>query len=147
MIRPEDESDRHKAILPSEAAQLAKDNGIKIYTIAVAPQLIFDEHGTVIGSAGQFPVDEIRTAAEETGGSFYLADSGDTLLKIYQEINSLEKSKLPEKKELEARVQKSKEDKLIETEKIEYFPFFLWAALFTLLCEITLTVFYFRRIP
>ncbi len=147
MIRPEDESDRHKSILPSEAAQLAKDNGIKIYTVAVAPQLIFDEHGTVIGSAGQFPVDEIRSAAKETGGSFYLATSGDTLMNIYQEINRLEKSQLPVKKELEARVQKSKEDKLIETEKVEYFPFFLWAALFSLLSEILLTIFYFRRIP
>jgi Ca-activated chloride channel family protein len=147
MIRPEDENDRHKSILPSEAAQLAKDNNIKIYTIAVAPELIFDEHGTVIGSAGQFPVDEIRTAAEKTAGKFYLATGGDTLLNIYQEIDSLEKSQLPVKKELEARVQKSKENKFIETEKVEYFPFFLWAALFSLLSEILLTIFYFRRIP
>lgn len=146
-IRPEDESDRHKAIIPSEAAQLAKDNGIKIYTIAVAPQLIFDEHGTVIGSSRQFPVDEIRSAAEDTGGAFYLATSGDMLLDIYQEIDTLEKSQLPVKKELEARVQKSKEDKLIETEKVEYFPFFLWAAFILFLSEILLSTVYFRRIP
>lgn len=147
MIRPEDEGDRHKAILPSEAAQLAKDNGVKIYTIAVVPQLIFDEHGTVIGNASQFPVDEIRTAAEETGGTFYFATDGEALMKIYQEINALEKSQLPVKKELEARVQKSKEDKMIETEKVEYFPFFLWAAFISLLGEILLGTIYFRRIP
>ena len=147
IIRPEDRDDRHKSILPSEAAQLAKDNQIKIYTIAVAPQLIYDEHGTVVGSAGQFSVDEIRQAAEQTGGKFYLAQSGDTLLNIYREINALEKSKLPAKKELEARVEKSKEDTMVETEKVEFFPFFLWAGLICFLCEILLSTVYLRRIP
>lgn len=146
-IRPEDQKDRHKSILPSEAAQLAKDNGIKIYTIAVAPRLIYDEQGTVLGSANQFSTSEIRQAAELTGGKFYLAEGGGSLLNIYKEINSLEKSKLPVKKELEARVEKSREDKLIKTEKIEFFPFFLWAGLLTFLCEILLSIFYFRRIP
>jgi Ca-activated chloride channel family protein len=147
VLRPEDQDDRHKSILPSEAAQLAKDNQIKIYAIAVAPQLVYDEHGTVVGSAGQFSVDEIRQAAELTGGKFYLAGSGDTLLNIYQEINALEKSKLPAKKELEARIEKSKEDKLVETEKVEFFPFFLWSGLLCFLFEILLSTIYLRRIP
>ena len=146
-IRPEDQNDRHKSILPSEAAQLAKDNDIKIYTIAVAPRLIYDEQGTVLGSANQFSTDEIRQAAELTGGKFYLAEDGDSLLNIYKEINSLEKSTLPVKKEIEARVEKSKEDKLIKTEKVEFFPLFLWAGLLVFLTEILLTIFYFRRIP
>lgn len=146
-IRPEDQNDRHKSILPSEAAQLAVDNQVKIYTIAVAPQLVYDEHGTVVGSAGQFSVDEIRQAAEMTGGKFYLAESGDTLMNIYREINSLEKSKLPAKKELEARVEKSKEDTMVETEKVEFFPIFLWAGLICFFCEILLSTFYLRRIP
>lgn len=147
IIRPEDQNDRHKSILPSEAAQLAKDNDVKIYTIAVVPQLIYDEHGTVVGSAGQFSVDEIRQAAELTGGKFYLATSGDTLMSIYQEINSLEKSQLPVKKELEARVEKSKEDKIIETEKVEFFPIFLWVGLLLFVSEILLSIIYLRRIP
>ena len=146
-IRPEDQKDRHKSILPSEVAQLAKDNGIKIYTIAVAPRLIYDEQGTVLGSANQFSTSEIRQAAELTGGKFYLAGDGDALLNIYKEINSLEKSKLPVKKEIEARVEKSKEDKLVKTEKVEFFPFFLWSGLFFFLSEILLSIFYFRRIP
>jgi len=146
-IRPEDQDDRHKAILPSEAAQLAKENGVKIYTIAVAPRLIYDEDGTVLGSANQFSTSEIQKAAELTGGKFYLAEDGDTLLKIYQDINTLEKSKLPVKKELEARVEKSRENKLIKTEKVEYFPFFLWAGLIVYLLELLLSIFYFRRIP
>jgi Ca-activated chloride channel homolog len=147
VIRSEDAHERHLAMLPSEAARLAVDNGIKIYTIAIVPQAIYDENGTVIGSASNFSVEEIQTAAEVTGGKFYLAGTGDLLENIYHEISTLEKSKLPAKKELEARVERSREIKRMETEKVVFFPFFLWAGLLTLLGEIGVTIFYFRRIP
>ncbi len=147
VIRPEDGQDRHLSLLPSGAAKLAADNKIKIYAIAVAPQAVYDENGTVIGSAGNFSTEEIQAAAEITGGKFYLAGSGGALENIYKEINALEKSKLPAKKELEARVEHTKELKKMETEKVEFFPFFLWAGLVAFLAEIGLTTLYFRRIP
>ena len=43
IVRQEDSLDRHKSLLPSEAASLAKDNNIKIYTIAISPRQIYDE--------------------------------------------------------------------------------------------------------
>ncbi len=147
MIRPEDSHDRHKALLPSEAAALARDNQIKIYSIAIAPRLIYDERGTVVGNARGFSVDEIRNAAEITGGKFYFAESGNALAQIYQEIDKLEKSKLPTKKELEVRVEKTKEIRKKETEKTEYFPLFLWFGFFVLITEVLLNTLYFRRIP
>jgi Ca-activated chloride channel homolog len=146
-IRTEDSNDRHKAMLPSEAAQIALDNQIKIYSIAIAPRVIYDDRGTVVGSADNFSIDEIKTAAEISGGKFFMANTGNALGKIYQEINQLEKSKLPAKKEIEARVERTKERKKMETEKVEYFPFFLWAGLVILLSEILLVNLYFRRIP
>ncbi len=146
-IRPEDSHDRHKALLPSEAASLARDNGIKIYSIAISPRLIYDERGTVIGNARDFSVEEIKNAAESTGGKFYFAQSGEALAQIYQEIDRLEKSKLPAQKELEVRVEKTKEIRKKETEKTEYFPIFLWLGFFVLIAEILLTTLYFRRIP
>jgi Ca-activated chloride channel family protein len=147
MIRPEDSHDRHKALLPSEAAALARDNQIKIYSIAITPRLIYDERGTVVGNARGFSVDEIRNAAEITGGKFYFAENGNALAQIYQEIDKLEKSKLPTKKELEVRVEKTKEIRKKETEKTEYFPIFLWFGFFVLITEVLLNTLYFRRIP
>lgn len=148
VLRPEDANDRHKALLPTAAAALAKDNKIKIYSIAIAPRLIYDERGTVIRSIrNEFSVDEIKKAAEITGGKFYKARDGETLLSIYQEINKLEKSKIPSKKELEVRVEKTKEMKKLETEKIELFPIFLWMGLIFMILEISLSCLYFRRIP
>lgn len=146
-IRTEDSKDRHKALLPSETAAMARDNGIKIYSIAIAPRLLYDERGTVIGNSRGFSVDEIKTAAEMTGGKFYFAESGNALSQIYQEIDALEKSNLPSKKELEVRVEKVKETRKKETEKTEYFPFFLWSGFLLLVLEIFLNTLYFRRIP
>jgi len=146
-IRPEDSNDRHKALLPSEAANLAKDNKVKIYSIAISPHLILDERGTVIGNSRNFSVDEIQKAAEITGGKFYHARDGDALYNIYTEIDKLEKSKIPSKKELEVRVEKTKEIKKKETEKIELFQLFLWPGFIILIIEIFLSTIYFRRIP
>ena len=146
-IRPEDSNDRHKALLPSEAASLAKDNKVKIYSIAISPHLIYDERGTIIGNSRNFSVDEIQKAAEITGGRFYHAEDGDALYNIYTEIDKLEKSKIPSKKELEVRVEKTKEIKKRETEKIELFQIFLWPGFIILIIEIFLSTIYFRRIP
>ncbi len=146
-IRPEDSKDRHKAMLPSESASLAKDNGVKIYSIAISPRVIYNERGSVLGPPRDFSIDEIRSAAEMTGGKFYFAQDGNTLLDVYKEIDALEKSKLPSKKEIEVRVEKTKEIKKMETEKIEIFPFFLWSGFIVLMFEILLSTLYFRRIP
>ncbi|MBU0992884.1 MAG: VWA domain-containing protein [Proteobacteria bacterium] len=148
IIRPEDSQDRHKSLLPSEAAALAKDNGIKIYAIAISPRQIYNERGTVIQSINtNFSTEEIKKAALLAGGQFFMAQDGNALLKIYQEINSLEKSIIPSKKELEVRIDKTKDLKKIETEKVEFFNIFLWAGLLMFICEILMSTLYFRRIP
>ncbi|MCP4694428.1 MAG: VWA domain-containing protein [Desulfobacterales bacterium] len=147
VVRPEDANDRDKSLLPSEAARLAKDNDIKIYSVAIWPRNILDENGTVVQRNRGFSSDEIRKAAEITGGKFYSTRDVGALTKIYQEIDKLEKSKIPTKKELEVKVEKSKEIQKRETEKVELFQPFLWAGFLLLLLEIFLSELYFRRIP
>lgn len=148
VLREEDANDRHKALLPSEAAALAKENGIRIYAIAISPRQIYNERGTVIRSINtQFSTEEIKQVASITGGKFFMAQDGEALLKIYEEINTLEKSSIPSKKELDVRIEKTKEQKKIETERVELFPVFLWAGFLGLIAEILLTTLYFRRIP
>lgn len=148
VLREEDMNDRHKALLPSEAAALAKENKIRIYAIAISPRQIYNERGTVIRSINtHFSTEEIKEAASVTGGKFFMAQDGDALLKIYQEINTLEKSAIPSKKELDVRIEKTKELKKIETERVELFPVFLVAGFLGVIVEILLATLYFRRIP
>lgn len=149
---PEDANDRHKSLLPTEVGKIAKENGVKIYSIVLKPQVIYDEHGTAypvnrVFRNSDFNTDEVREAAELTGGKCYIAKDGSQLAEIYQEIDKLEKSKLPSKKEIEVHVEKENKINKKEAEKIELFMPFLWAAFTLFLIELLLSNFYFRRIP
>lgn len=149
---PEDTDDRHKSLLPTEVAKIAKINGVKIYSIVIKPQVIYDENGTAhpanrFFQNADFNTDEVREAAELTGGKCYIAKDGNNLAAIYQEIDQLEKSKLPSKKEIEVQVEKENKVNKKEVEKIELFLPFLWAAFMLFLLELLLSNLYFRRIP
>ena len=151
IIHPEDQEDEHKAQSPVDAAALAAEHGIKVYTIGIIPRVIYDDNGTAHDTRRMrgvnFNTGDLEKVAEVTGGKFYRADSGNTLKGIYAEIDKLEKSALPTKKELDVRLEKTKEKKKIETEVTELFPVLLWLGLALLLAEILLEEFYFRRIP
>jgi Ca-activated chloride channel family protein len=86
-------------ISPLNAAEAAKAMGVKVYTIAVgvrgkAPMPMKDEAGNMHLIMTKVDVDEktLQTIAEETGGMFYRATDTDSLQKIYEQINRLEKS-------------------------------------------------------
>jgi Ca-activated chloride channel family protein len=86
-------------ISPIAAAEAAKAMGIKIYTIGVgvrgmAPILIKDNAGNSHIIMDKVDVDEktLQTVANETGGNFYRATDTDSLQKIYEQINRLEKT-------------------------------------------------------
>lgn len=90
-----DGEDNASSIPPLEAAKLAKQYGIKIYTIgigrggAVAFPTKFGSFGMV-----DVPMDEklLKEIAEMTGGQFFLATDQRALESIYSKINSLEKT-------------------------------------------------------
>jgi Ca-activated chloride channel family protein len=73
--------------------------GVKIYTIGVgvrgkAPIPVKDEAGNMHMIMAQVDVDEktLQAIATETGGKFYRATDTDSLQKIYEQINRLEKT-------------------------------------------------------
>jgi len=86
-------------ISPIAAAEAAKAMGVKIYTIGVgvrgmAPIPVRDEAGNMHLVMDKVDVDEktLQTVAAATGGTFYRATDTDSLEKIYDQINRLEKT-------------------------------------------------------
>jgi Ca-activated chloride channel family protein len=87
---------------PVEAAEIAQTIGIKIYTIGVgtrgeAPIPVRDAF-TGRQTIRRMPVniDEatLKKVAETTGGKYFRATDTDSLVKIYEEIDALEKTKV-----------------------------------------------------
>lgn len=80
---------------PLAAAKLAQEWGIKIYTVGIGG-------GQSMATMGGFQIplgeslDEglLKTIAEETGGFYGKAVDGETLRKIYEKIDSLEKTEV-----------------------------------------------------
>lgn len=124
------------AMPPQVGAQLAKSNGIKVYSIgigtngyALMPTSI-DIFGDLVFSETEVKIDEpvLREIAQTTGGKYFRATSNQSLEQVYEEINQLEKSEL-------------KSTKLYNYQ--EYFRIFLWIALATLIMDALLRwVFY-----
>jgi len=86
-------------IAPIAAAEAAKALGVKVYTIGVgvrgeAPIPVKDERGNSHIIMARVDVDEktLQTVADLTGGKFYRATDTDSLQKIYDQINTFEKS-------------------------------------------------------
>lgn len=127
-------------ISPLTAAEIAKQQGVRIYTIAVGQQ------GVVRQPVGILPNGEyyygmvksemdpatLKAIARTTGGLYYAASTKGKLREIYKDIDQLERSKLKVhhyRKRYEA-----------------YLPFAV-AAFALLLLEIFLRLTWLRRIP
>lgn len=123
---------------PQTAKEIAKAFQIKVYTIGVgtdgfAPQPVNTPMGVVMQN-GKVSIDEklLKEIASETGGKYFRAKNNEGLTGIYDEINSLERSKV----EISTRTR--------FTEK--FFPFVM-AALALLLLEMLLKFTMFRKFP
>lgn len=90
-------------IAPQTAAEIAKAQGIRVYTIGVgtegmAPYPAVDIYGTPTGGTvmAKVEIDEktLRSIAEMTGGEYFRATDKAKLKAIYDQINQLEKSKV-----------------------------------------------------
>lgn len=118
------------------AAELAKSNGIKVYTIGIGTNgyALFptsqDLFGDIVFTEQEVKIDEtaLREVAQTTGGKYFRATSNSSLQRVYDEINQLEKSDV-------------KSSKMYNY--TEYFRIFLWIALATLIVDALLRwVFY-----
>ena len=88
-------------IAPLMAADIAADMGIKVYTIGVgrrgkAPYPVIDPFGEISYQMMDVEIDEetLTEIASRTGGKYFRAEDKDKLKAIYDEINTLEKSKV-----------------------------------------------------
>lgn len=87
---------------PLTAAEIAKQHGIKIYTIGIGSDgrqsfpIGFDPFGRPIMSSVETAIDEttLRKIADITGGTYYRATDKGTLEKIFDEIDQLEKTQM-----------------------------------------------------
>lgn len=85
-------------VAPSTAAQIAKEKGIKVYTIGVGTNgsiQITDPYGFSTTTM-ETKIDEatLRNIAQITNGKFFRATDSRMLREVFAEIDSLEKTKL-----------------------------------------------------
>lgn len=88
-------------ISPIMAAEIARDLGIKVYTIGVgsrdkAPMPAYDPFGNITYVMADVEIDEalLRDIASKTSGEYFRANNNEALKAIYEQINQLEKSKV-----------------------------------------------------
>ena len=88
-------------IAPVMAAEIAKAQGIRVYTIGVgsrgtAPTPAIDMFGNMTFVQAKVEIDEktLQEIADATGGRYFRATDNEKLRAIYDEINRLEKSKV-----------------------------------------------------
>jgi Ca-activated chloride channel homolog len=127
------------AVNPLTAAEAAKALGIKVYTIGAgsrgdAPVPVQDAFGRTRMQMVKVEIDEemLQKVAEATGGQAYRATDTDSLEKIYDSINQLEKTTRKLKK---------------YQQYDELFLWFLVPGLCFLLVELVLSQTRFRRLP
>lgn len=126
-------------ISPVVAAEAAKALGIKVYAICVGskglvPYPLKDMYGRIVYKNIPIEMDEavLKKIADITGAKYYLASDTETLRKIYDDINKLERSNI---------------EHFGYREYEELFYVFLIPALLILALEIFLTNTFFMRIP
>ena len=90
---------------PREAARIAAESGLKLYTIGIGrsgtvPFPQEDEFGNKVLVPAQFRIDEelLREMAETGKGRYFHASDSEGLAQVYAEIDKLEKSEFEETK-------------------------------------------------
>lgn len=89
---------------PVSAAEIAKDFGIKVYTVGVGTNgmanfpVAKDSNGNIIFQPQKVEIDEkiLQEIASITKGKYFRATDNNKLQAIYDEIDGLEKSKITE---------------------------------------------------
>jgi Ca-activated chloride channel family protein len=125
-------------VSPLQAAKIAKEFNIKVYTIGVGSTgLVPYPEETPFGVRkvyARLDIDEdtLKQIADITGGKFFRATDTEELKQIYSTIDKLEKSEI-----------KTKEYK----DYLELFPFFVICGLFLLVTEVLLDRVILIRIP
>lgn len=88
---------------PRAAAELARSQGVKVYTIGagstgIAHMRVPDRRGGTVLRATAVEIDEatLQDIAQRTGGRYFRADDAETLVDVYAEIDRLERTRITE---------------------------------------------------
>lgn len=120
---------------PPTAAQIAKQKGIRVYTIGVGTNGIVnlvDPFG--FSTQVETKIDEasLKNIAETTGGKYFRAKDERMLSEVFEEIDNLEKTKL---------------DVQQYTHTEENFMMWVWLAMIIFVIELLIRYTILRRIP
>lgn len=80
-------------ISPTIAAKLAKELGVKVYTIAIGAKYTTDLFGQKRKNT-DLDIETLKVIAQNTGGQFFWAENNDALTSIYEEIDTLETTEI-----------------------------------------------------
>lgn len=131
---PLDKGKRLRNMDVPEAAAYAKEQGIRLYIVNVEPKLANEEFAAYRHI--------MQRAAEVTGGKFYMVDSSTDLGGIYRDIDSLEKSDLPNPLQ-----QLNKDQRPDLYRRLSFYSYLIAAGLVCLLLSQLLESTLFRRVP
>lgn len=132
-----DGSNNRGEIDPATAAQIAKTYGIRVYAIGVgslgeARCPVQTPYGTqYVTISNEFDETTLRNIASTTGGEYFRATDNNSLKRIYEQIDQLEKTKI--------RVREY-------SKRTENFEPFLFAALICVLLDILIKCFVLKSI-
>jgi Ca-activated chloride channel family protein len=90
-----DGEDNASSIPPLQAADLAKEYGIRIYAIGVGSDGAVpfpDNNGNIVMAQLGMDEDLLKEISAKTGGSYFRATDTKSLEEIYQRINTMEKT-------------------------------------------------------
>jgi Ca-activated chloride channel family protein len=89
-------------IVPMDAAQLAAEYGVRVYTV-LAGRVVYtqDVFGRIRATEMELPSDELEEIAELTGGRFFRAKDRESLEQVYAEIEALERTPRTERRYVE----------------------------------------------
>ena len=127
-------------ISPLMAADIAKQNGVRIYTIAIGLQGKSQQTVALLPNGEPYQAnvenaidpESLKQIAATTGGIFYQAESNKKLKEIYEDIDKLEKTKL----------------KVLNYDRhYEAYQYFALAAFILFVLELLLRLTWLRRIP
>ncbi len=127
---PLDQGNKLRTLGLEEAAEFAKEMGVKLYIVNVEPKLATARY--------EAQRNQLERITELTGGKFYIVDSPKELERVYSAIDSLEKSTLPDI---------SKEYLPQYYKRINFYPALLIMGLVLLFIAIIFRTLIVRRIP
>ena len=92
-------------IAPEEALSIAKEHGIKVYTIGMGKEgkamlpgfiekMFCNTRKTYQQMTSSVNIELLQSIADETGGKFYRTNDEKALELVFQQINQLEKTKI-----------------------------------------------------